>query len=226
MPAHLLMTLVLVAPVLAADGARPAPTAPVTAADGAARNSAPPATSLDAISRALAAAPAWRAGFVQRYLPSGFDEGTSDEGTVVIEAPAKLRFDYAAPDVRTFAVDGSVARHLDPAGGTCDAVRLDSGVWSRLPLAAILDPGATRDSFAVASEGDTLRLVPRAVTAELAAILLTAGQDGLPTRIVVIDGAGNRNEFAFSQWTRGPRSPATFFAPSLPGVRPCAPEQP
>lgn len=221
---YLLLTLALAAPVIAADGA--SPTAPVARLDSASRPSARPVTALDAVSRALAAAPAWRARFVQRYLPSGFDEGTSDEGTVVIEAPAKLRFDYAAPDVRTFAVDGSVARHVDPAGGTCDAVRLDSGVWSRLPLAAILDPGATKNSFTVTAEGDALRLVPRVGTAELAAILLTAGRDGLPERIVVIDGAGNHNEFAFSDWVRVPTSPATFFAPALPGVRPCEAEQP
>lgn len=226
MGSSLLIALALTATTTAATEVGPHPTASAGQPTSTGRTKAIPATALDTVSRLLAAAPAWRAGFVQRYLPSGFDEGTSDQGTVVIEAPARLRFDYSAPDARTFAVDGSVARNVDPASGTCDAVRLDSGVWSRLPLAAILDPGATRDSFEVIPEGDSIRLVPRTGTAELAAILLATGKDGLPSRLVVLDGAGNRNEFAFSNWVRAATSPPSFFAPALPGSRPCEAEQP
>jgi Outer membrane lipoprotein carrier protein LolA len=185
----------------------------------------PPATAeLDGLLATLRAAPAWQAHFVQRYVPSGFKEGNRDEGEVVLVAPSSLRFDYSGKDPRAFAVDGTVARLVDDVAGTCDAVRLDSATWDRLPLAALLDPGAARAAFVVSREGNALRLVPRSPGPELSQLVIGAGTDHLPAEVVATDGNGNRNEFSFTGWRKvEPPAPA-FFRPALPGAKPCLPE--
>jgi len=188
---------------------------------------APPAGTdgLDRLATALRGAKAWQASFVQRYTPEGFDTGTAEGGTLTLAPPAFLRFDYTSGAPRVFATDGSVGRLVDPGAGSCDAVRLDAGAWGRLPLAAALDPPAARRAFVVESSPNTLRLVPREPTPELTEIAVTLSDDGLPSGLVARDASGNRNEFAFSKWKARAEPPASFFQPSLPGSRPCAPEE-
>jgi len=119
-------------------------------------NPAPDA--LDRLAGALRASRGWRAAFAQEYIPEGFDTGTTERGTVTLAPPACLRFDYTSGAARIFATDGSVGRLVDPGAGTCDAVRLDAGVWARLPLSAVLDPGAARRAFVVEANGAAIRL--------------------------------------------------------------------
>jgi len=184
-------------------------------------SSAPP--TLEALSSTLRDAPAWTARFEQRYVPSGFDEGTTDGGSVVIAAPSRLRFDYDGDPPRVFAFDGSVARMVDPEAGTCDAVRLDRGARGSLPLAVLADPQRQTDFFEAQMVGSTLVLVPREGDVDVAEIRVEADADGLPRRFVVTDAAGNRNEFTFSGWRRANAPSPGTFTPSLPDLSPCSP---
>jgi len=186
---------------------------------------APAPDALDRLAAALRSAKCWQAGFVQRYTPEGFDAGTAEAGTLTLTPPAFMRFDYTSGAPRVFATDGSVGRLVDSGAGSCDAVRLDAGAWGRLPLAAALDPEAARHAFTVESSGNTLRLVPKESTPELAEITMTLRDDGLPSGLAALDASGNRNEFTFSDWKPRREPPASFFRPSLPGATPCAPEE-
>lgn len=191
----------------------------------AALSSAPSGeASLELLAAALTSAKAWQVRFEQRYVPAGFDQGATELGSLTIAPPARLRFDYEGDAPRVFAFDGSVARMVDPTAGTCDAMTLDRTSWSRLPLAALLDPGAARASFRVTARGRTLRLLPREPMPDLAELSVEVGPGGLPALVVVRDAAGNRNEFALSAWQRRDEPAASFFAPSLPGWPPCQPE--
>jgi outer membrane lipoprotein-sorting protein len=187
--------------------------------------STPPAE-LQHLATAMRGAAAWKATFTQTYTPSGFDEGTSDAGTVVVAPPGRLRFDYLGAEPRVFAVDEGVARQVDPGAGSCDAFRLDGALWDRLPLAALLDPAATVKSFDAVAVAGVLRLTPREPSPELASIEVTVGPSGLPATVVVRDGEGNRNLFSFSGWVAVAVPPAASFAPALPGKAPCRPEGP
>jgi outer membrane lipoprotein-sorting protein len=186
---------------------------------------AAPQDDLDRLAAALRAAPAWGASFVQTYTPEGFTEGTTDKGTVTLVPPASLRFDYTTGTPRVFAADGHVGRLVDPAAGSCDAVRLDEGAWGRVPLAAVLDPRATRQAFTVESQGGTLRLLPRQASPDVAEIVVVLDADGRPSTVTVVDGSGTRNTFTFSGWHAVAEPPARFFEPSLPGHAPCAPDE-
>jgi outer membrane lipoprotein-sorting protein len=181
--------------------------------------------SLEQVAAALRHAPCWHSEFTQRYVPAGFETGASERGTLIVAFPARLRFDYAAPASRVFATDGAIARHVDPLAGSCTAVRLDAGTWGRLPLAAILDPGAARAAFAVAVTGRTMGLTALEPTPELASIEVVVDGNGLPWRVSVIDGSGNRNEFTFTSWKAYSEPAADLFRPALPGAQPCSPDE-
>jgi outer membrane lipoprotein-sorting protein len=180
---------------------------------------------LDRLAAALRSAAAWQADFVQVYTPEGFTEGTTDRGRLTLVPPARLRFDYASGSPRVFATDGSVGRFVDPAAGSCDAVRLDAGTWSRLPLAALLDPEAARRVFAVLSQGATLRLVPREPSPELSEITVSLDASAMPRSVTVRDVSGNANSFTFSHWRPATAPPPAFFEPALPGSPPCPPRE-
>jgi outer membrane lipoprotein-sorting protein len=186
---------------------------------------APQQDGLDRLASALGSVAAWQAEFVQVYTPEGFVEGTTDGGRLTLVHPALLRFDYTFGSPRVFAADGTIGRLVDPAAGSCDAVRLDVGAWGRLPLAAILDPEAARRVFTVEPRGATLRLLPREPNPELAEITVTLDAKGMPEAVTVRDTAGNNNRFSFRRWKPAPRPPVEFFRPALPGSRPCSPEQ-
>jgi outer membrane lipoprotein-sorting protein len=180
---------------------------------------------LDRLAEVLRSAPAWSASFTQVYTPEGFTEGTTEHGTLTLAPPARLRFDYTTASPRAFATDGRVARLVDAAAGSCDAVRLDAGTWGRLPLAALLDPPAARAAFAVESRDATLRLVPRKPAPDLAEITVRLDARGLPDEVTVLDGSGTRNTFTFSGWHAVAEPPPSFFLPALPGKAPCTPEE-
>jgi outer membrane lipoprotein-sorting protein len=183
-----------------------------------------PPPSLERLAAALRGAPAWHAAFVQTYTPEGFDQGTSDKGSLTLVPPDELRFDYASPGERVFAVDGAVARLVDRKRGSCEAVRLDRGTWARLPLAAVLDPGAAAHAFTIESTGDGLRLIPHEPGPDLAEITVMLDGAGLPATVAVKDGAGNINQFEFTHWRTEKLPPNTLFRPALPGSPPCLPE--
>ncbi|HUK11822.1 MAG TPA: outer membrane lipoprotein carrier protein LolA [Thermoanaerobaculaceae bacterium] len=182
------------------------------------------APSLEQLAAALRASPGWQVEFVQTYTPEGFDEGTSEPGTLTLAPPARLRFDYAGASPRVFAVDGSVARLVDPGNASCEATRLDQGAWARLPLAAILDPAAAERTFAVEASAGRLRLVPREKVPELAEVVIGLDGGTLPHTVLVRDASGNRNQFALTRWKPIAAPAAALFAPSLPGKAPCRPE--
>jgi outer membrane lipoprotein-sorting protein len=184
----------------------------------------PPPTALEDVARALRRAPAWQTDFTQYYLPAGFQEGTSERGTLVLVPPDRLRFDYTSAPGRVFAVDGPVARLVDRETGSCQATSLDAATLSRLPLATILDPAATARSFRIEAEGRTLTLVPLVPTPDLARVTIEVGDDHLPVKIQVTDSTENRNTFTFSEWKSTRPPPTGTFRPHLLGEPPCPPE--
>lgn len=182
---------------------------------------APPVVDLETVAAAVRSAPAWEVPFTQRYVPAGFSRGTEEAGTLLLRPPDGARFEYGE---RVFAVHDTVARLVDLEAGTCEAVRLSPDSLDRLPLAAVLDPGAAHAAFAVEAASRTLTLIPRGTSGSVARIVLDVAPGGLPSQIVVHDSNGDRNEFRFQRWRRRSVPSDRAFAPSLPGLPPCEPE--
>jgi len=174
---------------------------------------------------ALAGQTAWQAVFEQEYVPAGFDQGTSEQGVLLLAPPDRLRFEYAEGGVRIFASDGVVARLVDEEGGACEAVLIDRATWGRLPLAALMDPGATAHFFRVEELPDGFVLTPREFDPEVASIRVKAGRQKLPEIVTITDPQGNINRFGFSRWRPAPAPSLDSFRPALPGQTPCPPER-
>ena len=183
----------------------------------------PPPAALTEVAARLASAPAWQVSFVQEYVPAGFETGTKEAGTLLLAPPSRLRFDYGSTG-RVFAVDGSIARHVDQPAGVCDAVLLTASAWARLPLATLLDPAAAAQVFTIEPMAGGLQLVPREPYPDLASITLEHDRDGTVIRLVITDEYGNRNLFSFSGWQRMPLPAISRFRPGLTGEAPCQPE--
>lgn len=178
---------------------------------------------LERMAANLQKTPAWQAEFSQVFLPSGLTQGAEEGGVVTFAHPSRLRFDYRTEPQRVFAVDGPVARMVDPEAGTCHAVALSEGAWASLPLAALADPGSLQTHFQVEEESSRIVLIPKKPSPELAQVEVSLGSDGLPQLLVVEDGSGNRNKFRFSRWRAVKTIEPRLFSPSLPGQPPCLP---
>lgn len=176
------------------------------------------------LSAAIAGNPAWKADFEQEYVPAGFDEGTREAGNLLLAHPDRLRFEYTDAALRVFASDGIVARLVDLEGGACDAVLLDRATWGRLPLAALMDPGAAAHFFDVRPTPEGFSLHPREPDPEVDAIRIVLGRMGLPRALTILDPQGNTNRFVFSNWRPVTAPDVGLFRPALPGEQPCSPE--
>ncbi|HVE66350.1 MAG TPA: outer membrane lipoprotein carrier protein LolA [Thermoanaerobaculia bacterium] len=200
----------------------PAPTA---------REAAPPARAgtPDALARAAALysdGSSHSSSFVQTYTPSGFAKARRESGSVSIQAPERVRFDYAAPEKKVFTYDAGEGRFFSPADKQLTVRRLTEEEKARLPIVFLREPRdlaaqyeITVDAGATASE-TSLLLTPRIARPELAWLRLSIAPDGTVRGLSYQDSAGNRTQFRFEAWRRGKALPAAGFRiKGPPGTR-------
>lgn len=202
----------------------PTPTPAARAADTPAASKAP-----EALGRAVALftdGSAHSSPFVQTYTPSGFATPRRESGTVTIQAPERVRFDYTAPEKKVFTYDAGEGRFFSPLDRQLTVRRLSEEEKARLPVVFLrkpedlarhyemsVDPGAT-------ATGTRLLLTPRVARPELAWLRFTIEPDGSVRTLSYQDSAGNRTEFRFNGWRRQKaRAAADFRITGPPGTR-------
>jgi len=184
---------------------------------------APAAEMPDAASAALLRAKAhftdgagYQSAFVQTYTPSGFASARREAGTVWIQAPQRLRFDYAPPESKVFTFDSGEGRFYSPQDRQLTVKKLTAEERVRLPLVFLSDPNELSTPYAIAvepaaDEATRLLLTPRAKRPELSWLRLTIGRDGSVSELSYEDEGGNRTEFRFEAWRREKPRPAEDF---------------
>ncbi|MFN7988325.1 MAG: outer membrane lipoprotein carrier protein LolA [Thermoanaerobaculia bacterium] len=211
MTGRLHATLLLAALALGA-----APGRAVATAGEAATTSPDAATALRAIVDAYRAKPAFQVTFVQSYAPSGFPDTTPETGTLTIQAPASLRFDYDGPEGKVYTFDGNAARQYVAADRQIVLKTLTAAEKARLPL-LFLQPAADLlarfDASAKAGPNGLvdLTLTPRG-EGDLKSVSALATTSGEVKRLVVLDGEGNRTTFTFTNLAPRKKRPASDFA--------------
>lgn len=160
--------------------------------------------------------PSWRMTFVQSYAPSGFPDATPETGTLTIQPPASLRFDYDGPEGKVYTFDGKAARQYVAADKQIVLKTLTAAEKARLPLLFLEPPEQVLARFqAAAAKADNglvdLTLTPRE-EGDLKSVAARATPSGEIKRLVVVDGEGNRTTFTFTNLAAGKRRPATDFA--------------
>jgi outer membrane lipoprotein-sorting protein len=73
---------------------------------------------LAAVRDSLVEAGPTRASFTQTFIPAGFSSGDQERGTLSIDLPECLRWDYAEPYPKAFLLCGSSAHLWNPEDGT------------------------------------------------------------------------------------------------------------
>ena len=163
--------------------------------------------------------------FVHLYTAAGFTTARRESGTVWIQAPEKLRFDYAAPEVKVFTYDAGEGRFYAPDDRQLTRHRLSPDERARLPVVFLSSAAELARGYAVAAEsgpdGATLlTLTPRTPSPDLAWLKLTVARDGSVPELSYEDGGGNRTVFRFEAWrSEKARPPADYRVAGPSGTR-------
>jgi outer membrane lipoprotein carrier protein len=154
--------------------------------------------------------------FVQTYTPGGFASAKRESGTVWIQAPQRLRFDYAAPEKKIFTYDAGEGRFYSPEDRQLSVKKLSPEERDRLPIVFLSDPVELWREYAISTEpggdgADRLLFEPRVERTELAWLRLTIASDGSVRELSYEDGAGNKTEFRFEGWRAEKARPAEDY---------------
>jgi outer membrane lipoprotein-sorting protein len=164
--------------------------------------------------------------FVQTYTPSGFTSARRESGTVILQAPQRLRFDYAEPDKKVFTYDGGEGRFYSPEDRQLTVRKLSEDETGRLPIVFLTAPEELARAYAITVEEGAksaptrLLFKPRSPRPELAWMRLTVDAQGKIEELSYEDASGNRTEFRFELWqSQKARPPADFRVTGPPGTR-------
>jgi outer membrane lipoprotein carrier protein len=178
-----------------------------------------------------------RASFHQTYYHKLYDRYDRSRGSVVFAKPGKMRWDYGRPNGKVITSDGGRLIVYEPGDqgerGQCFEREMNQhqlpGAFSFLTGTGrleedfrfrLLDP--RRQGY---PEGYVLELRPRAASPHYDRILFyvltqNARPTGVVRRVLIIDPAGNRNRFDFSEMQWNPSvSDATFRFRPPAGIR-------
>lgn len=156
------------------------------------------------------------ADFVQIYTPAGFATSRRESGVVWIQRPQRLRFEYSAPEKKTFTYDDGEGRFYSPADRQLDVKKLSPEEQARLPIVFLRDPAELAREYSLSAEagpdgGRRIGLVPRTPRPELARLDLGLSSNGEIRELSYSDDAGNRTEFRFEKWRSEKPRPAVDY---------------
>ena len=175
---------------------------------------------LTSIRKAYSSSPSVNCTFVQTYAPAGFAETAPETGRLILQAPDRVRFDYDGPEGKVFTFDGKSARQYVAADRQLVLRTLRPEERARLPLVFLESPDALLARYAArAAPTNTglveLTLTPRA-GADPKSLTLLVAATGDVKRLILVDAAGNRTAFTFTQKMSGPKRPDSDFALAPP----------
>ncbi|HKF44741.1 MAG TPA: outer membrane lipoprotein carrier protein LolA [Thermoanaerobaculia bacterium] len=180
---------------------------------------------LDRITAVYADGAAHAAPFTQTYTPAGFAAARSESGTVWIQTPSRLRFEYTAPEKKVFTYDGIEGRLFTPEDKQLTTRRLSPEDRARLPIVFLTDPAELDRQYSIEREtaaGGAARLLlkPRSPRPDLAWLRVTIAADGTIGSLSYEDSSGNRSEFRFETWRKDqPRAASDYKITGPPGTR-------
>jgi outer membrane lipoprotein-sorting protein len=181
----------------------------------------------DAMALLARTAAAYRSGkaetasFTQVYTPAGFTTSRRESGAIWVQAPDRLRFDYAAPDPKVFTYDGGEGRFLLPEDRQLTIRKISPDEQARLPIVFLQKPEELSRRYEVSLEAPgVVRLQPRDAGSDLAWMKLTIDASGRVGELAYADTSGNRTEFRFEGWkTEKPRPASDYRVTGPKGTR-------
>jgi outer membrane lipoprotein carrier protein len=155
------------------------------------------------------------AGFFQTYVNKVYDRTDRSAGRVVFKKPGRMRWDYDKPSGKVIVAGAGKLLVYEPGDAGEAGQMLEQGFKdSDLPqaMAFLMGTGrldadftfrlldAAREGFPT---GHVLELTPKQANPHFERLLFyvesTSALRGLVRRLLIIDAAGNRNRFDFSE---------------------------
>ncbi len=178
-------------------------------------------SALTALGSALRGADAWRADYTQEYIAAGMGAGEVVTGVVTVGWPDRALFATGDPVIQTMGLEGRKVRLVDLEVPSCDEHVLGDDEWSRVPLAAVLDPAGAVEHFAVLDrEPNGFTLVPRE-PGGVDRVEVTLDENSLPLEVLIVDPQGATNRLQFTQWTATDPPSEGRWLPSPPSGLEC-----
>jgi len=151
--------------------------------------------------------------FFQTYYSKLYDRYDKSGGAVKFQKPGKMRWDYAAPNGKVIASDGKHLLVFEPGEHGDPGQVFERNISeSELPqaLAFLTGTGRLANDFTFRlldaakqgfKNGAVLELLPKKPSPHFERILFYVDSDpkraGLVHRVLIVDGAGNRNRIDF-----------------------------
>jgi outer membrane lipoprotein carrier protein len=88
-----------------------------------------------------------RANFAQTSFSAALNTESVSQGTVIVERPGKMRWEYAVPDGRVIVLDKDSIRIWNPAENQMQIAALTAGTVSPTALGFLLGQSVLRDTF-------------------------------------------------------------------------------
>jgi outer membrane lipoprotein carrier protein len=157
------------------------------------------------------------ASFVQSYTYAAVGRTQTSRGTLKVQKPGKMRWDYLEPDRKTIVVNGARLVQYEPEVNQAYVdERFDASAMSAA-VTFLLGKGDLAKEFELSLEGEgRLGLTPRQPDARVEKIVLTVDAGGEVTATEVIDGSGNVNAIRFSRVRRNAGIGDEAFVLKLP----------
>ena len=163
-----------------------------------------------------------RASFVQKSFSPALDKETEAHGTVVVQRPGKMRWEYSAPDGRVIVLDGSAIKIWNPAEKQMQIAGLAKSGVSPTALSFLMGQGKLSESFEASALGEPgrsergLLLKPKG-DAGFESLALWLDPKTLQLReSVVVDLFGNRTRVRFDDVAENAGVPASSFDLATP----------
>ncbi len=194
---------------LAAPTEPPPPAPTLTATEASAPAAADPKLDavVDAVQKTYEGTKDFKGSFKQKFTYTMLRRSQESKGTVTFEKPGRMRWDYLVPDQKSFIVDGKALWLVQPK----DKVAFVNACFQQDGLTAsvafLWGDGKLRDEFNISwfdgqfgeKTDRHLLLLPKKSNTVFARLILVI--DPVTSRVkqsVVVDPAGNVNQFIFS----------------------------
>ena len=175
---------------------------------------------LDDFRRALDGAGPLSAGFVQTFVPFGFapEDGETERGSLAIDLPGCLRWDYSPPFPKAFLLCGRTVHHWNPGEPVGQRYDLSDQPAPGLDF-FLLTTGDLRERYEAeveAAEGNRLRLVLRPLEPSEDVVevqVVIDGEDQRLRELTYYDAQRNENRFLVGDYRSG-APPGRFEPPA------------
>ena len=204
----------------------PVRAAALAAVVAAALVAAPPAPAaedpwqvVDDFRRALDSSGPLSAGFVQTFVPFGFapEDGETERGSLAIDLPGCLRWDYDPPFEKAFLLCGRTVHHWNPGETVGQRYDLSEQPAPGLDF-FLLTTSDLRDRYEAeldTAEGNRLRLVLRPLepSEDVALVQVVIDEDQRLRELTYHDAQRNENRFVVGDYRSG-APPGRFEPPA------------